>query len=201
MVSRLMNLLFPSSEKNWGVAPSPVPNLTAEDLTTILEKLQQDPEVAITDAAITDAVLEFARERAENLETEIEDQLTELGGAKTLSYIALCRRVLMSGIMYGAGVLKGPMVRSRTQRRWQLNPATNRVETVDTPILVPQFEFTPLWDYYPDMSAKYLHQMDGQFQRIVMSRAQVQARRQQRVHGDAIKYLKTTSRGTTRAKS
>src|SRR5512144_325234 len=73
MVSRLMNLLFPTSEKNWGIAPSPVPNLTAEDLTSILEKLQQDPEAEVTDQAITDAVMEFARERAANLEVEIED--------------------------------------------------------------------------------------------------------------------------------
>lgn len=173
MVSRLMNLLFPSSEKNWGIEPSPVPNLTLEDLNSVLEKLQQDPQAELTDEIITDAVREFATTRAKNLETEIEDQLTELGGAKMVSYVALCRRVLMSGVLYGMGVLKGPMARSRQQRRWRLNPLTNKVEAVDETILVPQFEFVPIWDYYPDMSAKYLHQMDGQFQRIVMSRAQV----------------------------
>jgi ribosomal protein L22 len=173
MVSRLMNLLFPSSEKNWGVEPSPVPNLSTEDLQAVLDKLQQDPNAQLDDQIITNAVHEFAKERGRNLEVEIADQLTELGGAKRLDYTALCKRVLMSGVMYGAGVLKGPMARSRAQRRWTLNPETNKVEAVTLPILIPQYEFVPIWDYYPDMSAKYLHQMDGQFQRIVMSRAQV----------------------------
>lgn len=173
MVARLMNLLFPSSETNWGVEASPVPNLSAADLQSVLDGLQQDPNVQLDDQIITSAVHEFAKERAKNLEREIQDQLTELGGAKRLDYTALCKRVLMSGVMYGAGVLKGPMARARVQQRWSLNPETNRVEAVSEPILIPQYEFVPLWDYYPDMSAKYLHQMDGQFQRIVMSRAQV----------------------------
>jgi len=203
MVSRLMNLLFPSSEKCWEVGPSPVPNLSAEDLTTILEGLQQDPNAEVTDATITNAVLEFARERARNLETEIADQLTELGGAKTVSFISLCRRVLMSGVMYGAGVLKGPLVRSRAQRRWQLNQQTNKVEALDTPILIPQFQFTPLWDYYPDMSAKYLHQMDGQFERIVMSRTQVRklADNSEFFEDQILTYLKDHQQGNYKPKA
>lgn len=172
MVSRLMNLLFPSSEKNWTVEASPVPNLTIEDLNLVLEEVQKE-EQELTDDVITEAVREFATKRARNLEIEIEDQLTELGGAKMVSYIALCRKVLMSGVLYGLGVLKGPMARTRQQRRWKYDPATSRVIPTDESILVPQFEFVPIWDYYPDMSAKYLHQMDGQYQRIVMSRAQV----------------------------
>jgi len=173
MVSRLMNLLFPSSEKNWGVEASPVPNLSVEDLQQVLDSLQQDPNAPITDDAITDAVNEFAAMRAENLEVEIEDQLAELGGGRMVSYIHLNRKVLMSGIMYGMGVLKGPQARTHKQRRWRFDQETNKVVPSEEVTLVPQFEFVPLWDYYPDMSANYTHQMDGQFQRMVMSRAQV----------------------------
>lgn len=173
MVSRLMNLLFPSSETNWGIEPSPVPNLTVEDLNLVLDELQQDPEAELTDEAITNAVRAFALKRARNLEVEVTDQLTELGGAKMVGYVALSRKVLMSGVLYGMGVLKGPMAKARQQRRWRFDPASQRVIAVDETILIPQFEFVPIWDYYPDMSAKYLHQMDGQFQRIVMSRVQV----------------------------
>lgn len=173
MLSRLMNLLFPSSEKNWGIEASPVPNLSVEDLQHVLDTLQADPNAELTDEAITAAVREFATSRAKNLETEIADQLTEIGGAKMVSYIALCRKVMASAIIYGLGVLKGPMAAARQQRRWQLNPETNKVEAVDETVLVPRFEFVSVWDYYPDMSAKFWYQMDGQFQRIVQSRAQV----------------------------
>jgi hypothetical protein len=173
MLSRLMNLLFPSGEKNWGVDASPVPNLEHEDLQNILNNVQQQAsqDNPITDEMIEQAIREFAKMRAKNLETEIEDQLTEIGGTRLVNYVALCRKVMMSGIIYGMGVLKGPFARTRVQRRWQ--QTEQGLQAVDEEILVPQFEFCPIWDYYPDMSAKYMHQMDGQFQRIVMSQAQV----------------------------
>lgn len=196
-VARLMNMLFPASEKNWTIAASPVPNLKIEDLQAVLDELQSDPQQTITDETITHAVMEFARTRARNLETEIEDQLTELGGSKMLSYVALCKRVLMSGVLFGMGVLKGPLAQSRTQRQWKLNPETNKVEAVDNLILTPLFEFVPLWDYYPDMSAKYLHQMDGQYQRVVMSREQVRKlANNSEFFGEAINdYLRTHQEG------
>jgi hypothetical protein len=207
MLARLMNLLFPSSEKNWGIEASPVPNLSVEDLNYILEQLQQPDEQGqqpeLTDDMITDAVREFAKSRAKNLEIEIEDQLTELGGAKMVSYVALVRKVLASGILYSMGVLKGPMARSRQQRRWKLDPAAGKVIAVDETILVPQYEFCPVWDYYPDMSAKYIHQMDGQFQRIVMSRAQVRKLADDsQFFGDVIKkYLKDHREGNYKEKN
>jgi len=37
----------------------------------------------------------------------------------------------------------------------------------------PYFEFLPVWDFYPDLSAKTLQGMDGYFIRHVMSRTQV----------------------------
>lgn len=171
MVARLMNLLFPSDEKNWTLLASPVPNLSQSDLQSVLDKVAKSGG-PITDEAITQAVQSFASDRAVNLEREIADQLTELGGSRQVSYVQLCRRVLMSGVLYGAGVLKGPFARSTKQRRWKIGD-DNTVQAVDTDVMVPQFDFVSLWDYYPDMTAKYLHQMDGQFQRIVMSRQQV----------------------------
>jgi hypothetical protein len=202
MVSRLMNLLFPSSEKNWGIDASPVPNLTVDDLNSVLAELQKDPKAVLNDDVITGAVHEFAKKRAKNLETEIEDQLTELGGAKMVNYIALCKKVVMSGVMYGMGVLKGPMARSRKQRRWTLNQETQKVEAVDEVILIPQFEFCSLWDYYPDLSAKYLHQMDGQFQRIVMSRTQLRelARNSEFMGEEIKKYLRDHQTGNYKEK-
>jgi hypothetical protein len=44
---------------------------------------------------------------------------------------------------------------------------------VESEALRPQFEFVPIWDYYPDMSARYWHQMDGQFHRMVVSKSQL----------------------------
>lgn len=176
MLSRLMSLLFPSSEKNWSVTCTAVPNLSENDLQMVLTELQMnaDPSVPLEDKLIEMAIVEFARERSRNLEREIDDQLMEIGGSRQVDYISLCRKVLMSGIIYGMGVLKGPFIRTQTQRTWERTPEGGiQPKTID--VFRPQFDFTPVWDYYPDMSAKYLHQMDGQFQRVVLARHQLRA--------------------------
>jgi hypothetical protein len=174
MLSRLMNLLFPTSEKNWSIDCSKVPNLSVEDMQMVLNAIgaNSDPEMPIEDKMIEMAIVEFAKARSTNMELEIEDQLQELGGDRQVDYVALCRKVLMSGIIYGMGVLKGPFARIQKQRTWARDAQGLLVPQV-VEAYRPQFEFTSIWDYYPDMSAKYLHQMDGQFQRIVMSRHQI----------------------------
>lgn len=248
MLSRLMNLLFPSSEKNWTLEPSPVPNLSTEDLQLVLDKVLQEIEQAqqaqtpsaaaaemaaqagpnsgqspptnpqptpALDEMIEIAIRAYAKKSAERLECEIEDQLAEVGGTKQLNYVALCRRVLLSGIMYGAGTLKGPMVRKQTQRRWQITPASQmqtptgientplRIDPVTIDAYRPHFEFVPIWDYYPDMSARYLHQMDGQFHRLVMSRQQVRelADLPQFFSDMVLEYLRTHQVGNYRERT
>lgn len=175
MLSRIMNLIFPSTGKNWSLEPTPVPNLSESDLNAVIQQVTQAKQAVgepVTSRDIEKGVSDFAKERAGNLETEIEDQLLELGGSKMLDWPALCREVLKSGIKYGIGVLKGPMTVSQTQRQWMQGVNGWEAVTVDT--LRPMFESISIWDYYPDMSARYLHQMDGQFQRYIMNRRQVE---------------------------
>jgi hypothetical protein len=177
MLSRCMNLLFQDSDKPWAVEASPVPNLDAVDLAPLLKSLDQQaqkeqPPRAPTDDEIEQAIRVLAGKRAERLELEIQDQLRELGGNRTLDYVALCRKVLLSGIQYGMGILKGPFIDEQKQRRWKRDAQDNLVAETFT-AQRPRFEFIPIWDYYPDLSAKTLAQMDGQFTRLVMSRAQV----------------------------
>lgn len=184
MLSRLMNLLFQADDKNWTVAPSAVPNLSQEDLQQVLDSLapQQPPTAeggmppgpppAVPSEAIEQAIREFASKRASRLELEIEDQLQEIGGSRTQSYVSLCRKVLNSGIQYGAGIVKGPYVEEQQHRAWEQD-ASGRMVAKTVTVYRPRFEFVPIWEYYPDMSAKSLDQMEGQFQRPVMSRHQL----------------------------
>lgn len=188
MLSRLMNLLFQADDRNWGIGPSAVPNLEQADLQSVLDTLVPPPTMMDgmsapgampapppappSDEVIEQAIRDFAKKRAERLELEIEDQLQELGGSRSVDYVALCRKVLASGIQYGAGILKGPFVEEQKQRKW-VQDGTGRMMAQESVAYRPRFEFVPIWDYYPDMSAKTLAQMEGQFQRIVMSKHQV----------------------------
>lgn len=174
MLSRLMNLLFQTDDKCWGVKPSAVPNLEQEDLQKVLDTFsaQSTAGVSIGDEMIEEAIREFAKKRAIRLELEIEDQLQELGGNSATGFTQLCRKVLYSGILYGMGVLKGPFTEEQKQRTWRKD-TDGKFVAVPADVYRPRFDFVPIWDYYPDMSAKYLHQMDGQFERHVMSKHQV----------------------------
>lgn len=181
MLSRIMNLLFQDSDKPWAVEASPVANLDKVDLDPILFAIDQKAQAEgrePTDEEIEAAIQELANKRAQRLEREIEDQLRELGGSRTLDYVALCRKVIMSGITYGMGILKGPFIADQKQRRWKRDPATGMLISQAFTAERPRYEFVPIWDYYPDMAAKTLEQMDGQFTRVVMSRAQVNALKQ-----------------------
>ena len=179
MLSKLMNLLFPVGDVNWTTSPSEIPNLHRDDLDQVLTNLTegQDPNEPLDDEQIEQAIREFAEVRGKNLNSLISDQLSELGGDRTLNYTRLCRAVLKSGIDYGIGVLTGPFVDEKEVRTWVQDVDGKPVATSKVSKR-PLFEFVPIWDYYPDMSARYFTQMSGQFQRKVMSKHQFIALKQ-----------------------
>lgn len=203
-VSRLMNLMFPSSEKNWSIEPSPVPNLPMSVMQQLLGQVQQmaiqtqqQGQPVDIGTLVERAILQEAKVRATAMELEMDDQLAELGGSKNQDYVALCRKVVASGVLYGAGILTGPFVREQKQRAWHADPLSGQLVPLEQAVMRPQYEFVPIWDYYPDMSAKTWEQMDGQFQRYVMSRHQVRklADRED-FFGEVIKgYLKDHQQG------
>jgi hypothetical protein len=207
VLSRIMNLMFPGNERNWELQASPSPDIAPEEVMQVLQNLMQSKQAAgdqtpITDDDVDAAVMELAQKRAEKLSTQIDDQLQELGGDQSLDYIALNRRVVQSGIMYGLGVMRGPFVTATEKTKWGIDTMSGMPIPRGVTEYKPMFEFLPVWDFYPDMSAKTLRSMDGYFIRLVMSRHQLRklADRQD-FFGEIIKtYLKTTGqRGNYKA--
>jgi hypothetical protein len=137
---------------------------------------QNGTRTQMTEELVQNAVNALAQERAVALRNLIDDQLQEIGGDQTLDYIALNRKVVQSGVMYGIGVLKGPMVRVQRNVSWGTGGVGGMPMPHVTEKYKPSFEFLPVWDYYPDMSAKDLRSgADGWFERIVMTRSQLRA--------------------------
>jgi hypothetical protein len=170
-VARLMEMLFPQTEKNWAIAPSPLPNLSEPDLQVVLDGLtapgedgQTPPDPATPQ--IEEAVFKYAKLKSERMSKEIDDQLIEL------DYITLARKIIFSGVQYSIGILKGPMVKQREGRTWKKNAITARLEAITVKKLMPFYEAVSVWDWYPDISAKEFEQMDGSYQRHIMSRNQ-----------------------------
>ena len=180
VLSRIMNLMFPGNERNWELRASPSPDMDPQDVMEALQKYMQKQQEAglqvdMTDSLIETATQELAAERAEKLSLVIDDQLQELGGDQSQDYVTLNRKVAQSGILYGLGVMRGPFAKPVTVTKWGLDPMTRMPMPIPQTKYKPMYEFLPVWDFYPDMSAKTFAQMDGYFTRIVMSRSQVRA--------------------------
>jgi hypothetical protein len=173
MLSRLMNLMFPGNEDNWEMNASPSPEMSpeavAQAVQDLMTKLQgEGQQVALTQALVDEAVRELAQKNATQLTALIKDQLMELGGDQTLDWIALNRAIVDSGVKYGIGVLEGPYVRKVQVSGWVLQ-AEGGFKPVERTIYKPQYDHLPVWDFYPDMSARKAPG-EGYFKRKVLGR-------------------------------
>ena len=205
VLSRLMNLMFQGTEENWTIAPSPVPNFKVADVEEAITSAQQEDQAAgvqspLSIEYVNTAMQRLARKRADELIDTIKDQLQEIGGNQSSDYVALNRKAVQSGIIYGVGVLRGPYAVSFKQVDVSLEPMTNKPVVTERTRYKPLFEFLPVWDFYPDMSAKTLEGMDGYFTRTAMSKAQVRALADREdFFADQIKdYLRTNTVGNYR---
>jgi len=133
----------------------------------------EHPGEAPTQQDLDQLIATTARKSAELLERTIADQLHDVNPYDSCDYETLVRRVVHSAVLYGPGIVKGPMLVKDRMARYQLD-ATGTVQIVDVDAFRPYFEFVPCWNYYPDMSATSFEQMEGEFQRHIQSRAQLQ---------------------------
>lgn len=172
-IARLMQMLFPQTEKNYGVRPSAMPDLSVDQLQQVLDQLVAskggDPaQVVLQDEEIEKAILAFAKGKAERMELKIDDDLQEM------DYVTLARKVVRSAVIYNVGIAKGPLHVKVKSRTWERNANTGRYEAKEIETLKPLFEFLPVWSYYPDMTAVSLDKQDDTFERHIMTRAQVE---------------------------
>lgn len=134
--ARLSDILIPTDDKNWGVGPTPNPTLAGQmqDETPVapdaMGNIPQQPVVdpntgePAADAQgkplmqpmrkkdIAAAVDKQARDTAQAMEREIDDQLTQC------DYQGELRKMLHDAAMLGTGVMKGPVVTNRTRKAW-----------------------------------------------------------------------------------
>jgi hypothetical protein len=184
VLSRLHEMLFPAQDKNWEIDATPEPRISKEIVSQLAIALVKQPPVdpqtgqPAVDPATNQpakpilptadelrlAIKRFAKETCAKMSSEIDDQLTEM------SYPEETKKVLRSGLQYGTGIMKGPMVGKRTKRLWQPTPDgldyEENVETDD----IPDLQFVRLWDWYPDMTVTELEKAEGSFERHIMTK-------------------------------
>ncbi|MCV0395468.1 MAG: hypothetical protein K5872_22230 [Rhizobiaceae bacterium] len=167
MAARLMDLLFPTDDKNWGIGPTPVPELAeqASEATRQAEEMraqaeaaaqqegadpaqvqqaQQQASAADEAARQLDALVMEGKKRADLMAHEIDDQL------KQSRYHAAMRDVIESACKLGTGVCKGPVTGDRVRKGWKRRPKTGEN---GEPILNNEDGSPVMGDYELEMSS------------------------------------------------
>lgn len=119
--ARLADILLPTDDRNWGIQPTPKPDVMvasrdermAGDRETGQPMMHPETQEPLRMKDIARAAMQVAREKAKAMQTEIDDQLVEC------DYNAEVRKMLHNAARLGTGVLKGPVVTSRTRKAWQ----------------------------------------------------------------------------------
>ena len=168
LVSRLMALLFPTDEKNWGLSAGSFPTIDTAGLREAFEQwTQENPQAPVTQDNIDEVLRAYADKQAQTTELFLDDQLKQMG-----DYVTLIRKVIISAVIYSVGVLRGPMTIAHTRSTPKLLDTGEWTVASET-VYTPYFEFVPVWDYYPDFTAKSLKDMEGEFERHVLNRQQL----------------------------
>ena len=117
--ARLADILLPTDDRNWGIQPTPDPQLMGMSKDNKAAMDEQGQPVMGEDGQparvrdVVKAVLEMANKKAIAMQTEIEDQLVEC------NYNGELRKMIHDAAVLGTGVVKGPSVTNRTRKAWQ----------------------------------------------------------------------------------
>ncbi|MFA5177045.1 MAG: hypothetical protein WC440_02710 [Candidatus Omnitrophota bacterium] len=212
VLSRLNDMLFPTTDRNYTIEPTPEPEIAPELAQMLGQKLIQqmtmeaqqsvpegqqppplDPEVV--SKRMSAAIKHYATTASEKMQSEIDDQLLET------KYATEGKKVLESGLNFGTGIIRGPHVKTIKSKEWHFinGEFVARTKEKKYPIL----KATRIWDWYPDMSVTDAEKSDGYFIRHVMSKLEMQelAKRSD-FDGEVIKeFLKDFPKGNAEMKA
>lgn len=191
--ARMTDMLFPAGDKNWSIEASPIPEIDPEVMRPEIEAiLARDGQ--LDGEALLEAVREVAAERAAKMEEQIRDDLA------AFNFTEEAREVLHSGHLFGTGILKGPFVVERTNRRYVRQPGLDGAPTFALEIstdLIPVGKAIPLWNAYPDPYARKPEECEFFWERNIAAKHEVRAlSNDPRFDGDAIRqYLREHPEG------
>lgn len=143
---RFSEIQLPTDDKNWGIQPSPVPEMS-EAMPQAAPQSQGMlmAQPGAQPAPIVDNKADAAK-RSALMETEIADQLEEC------QFNGECRKAIRSAVRLGTGVMRGPNVVKSTRRSWVENQVGG--ESIWEMKVVENFKPAAtncdIWNIYPD---------------------------------------------------
>lgn len=116
-VARMCEILFPVDDRNWGLKPTPLPELATmvgSNAPTVDPATGQPTGFTANDEA--KAIMEAAKQAAEAMERSIDDSLTEC------KYNGESRKGIEDAVRLGTMVMYGPFPARQTSKVWIPRP-------------------------------------------------------------------------------
>lgn len=191
--ARLSDLLFPADDRNWGINPTPVPELEEgareaanesmrlhEEAAAAAERVNREQAVGNQQAAMAEmsqaeqkgALAVAAEEREAEARTILEvakrrsDAMArEIDDQLTeCKYPARSRDAIDDAVKLGIGIMKGPLTANRPKRSWR-QAGENVFELQAAPDPRPEYRRVNPWSFFPDMNAETIDECEFTFER------------------------------------
>jgi hypothetical protein len=171
--ARLGDMLFPTDDRNWGIQPTPVPEM-ASAVGDQSPAMTEDgrPVVgpdgkAVPSNDVAQAVIQSAKKKADAMQLEMDDQLNEA------QYNTKSREAIRDACILGTSIVKGPIVIGREKKSWKTldDGVGGTIQVLQiAQDMRPSVERVDPWAFFPDMSALTLDDAEFVFQRHLMTR-------------------------------
>lgn len=151
-VARMCEILFPVDDRNWGLKPTPLPemaNMVGNQAMTVDPATGQPTGMTADQEA--KAIMEAAKQAAEGMERSIDDSLTEC------KYNGESRKGIEDGVRLGTMVLYGPFPARQTSKVWLPQADGTQVLQINESIVPATMRWDP-WDTFFDPSCGNDHQ-------------------------------------------
>jgi len=143
-VSRVQEMLLPTDDKPWELAPTPVPELLK---AAAGEDQRMIPLADGTEASadvVAKATIAKAQKASDQMAAQFEDWFVEG------DVYSQMRLVIQDAGRIGTGVLKGPFPVARKDRKWSIKGGASVLEVAER--IAPTSRRIDPWDLFPDPS-------------------------------------------------
>lgn len=202
--SKLFDMLFPTDDKNWGIDPTPVPELDmeAKRVKGDVERITAEANAEEDDAraaqlrdeadALAQRMAELendrqeARQSADLMTEEIDDNLVEC------EYPVHCRSVIHDATVVGTGILKGPMPLSERIRKSWIREDGGVYRLRFDPESTSRFAYQHVsyWHLFPNNGVRSFDHVDSWMERHIMRRRDwIEFAKQPGVDQDAVREI------------
>jgi hypothetical protein len=189
--ARLSDMLFPTDDKNWGIQPTPNPEMSAKASSALRKaqmyadrasRMHQAGNAAGEQKALDQGLphraahkeamgaLDDAKKRADAMQNLIEDQFIET------NYGIKVRQAIHDACKVGTGVIKGPLISATIKRKFVKDPTDPKLwRMVAAEEKKVEWQRVDYFNFFPDMTVPTIDEGDGTFQRWLPNAKELKA--------------------------